>query len=57
MLLTAGILLGRYEVRAQSGAGGMGGVYLSKDTTELTRQVVQSSQPPPSHKEYNVEPT
>jgi eukaryotic-like serine/threonine-protein kinase len=32
MALAAGTLLGRYEIRAQLGAGGMGEVYLAQDT-------------------------
>src|SRR5688572_5767636 len=31
--------LGRYEIRAQIGAGGMGEVYLARDTSELGRDV------------------
>jgi serine/threonine protein kinase len=38
MTLTAGTKLGRYEIRAQLGAGGMGEIYLALDTT-LGRKV------------------
>jgi serine/threonine protein kinase len=38
MALIAGTKLGRYEVRSQLGAGGMGEVYLALDT-ELDRTV------------------
>src|SRR2546426_10237137 len=38
MTLTAGTQLGRYEIRSQIGAGGMGEVYLAFDT-ELDRTV------------------
>lgn len=38
MELTPGTNLGRYEIRAQLGAGGMGEVFLAEDT-ELERQV------------------
>jgi serine/threonine protein kinase len=38
MTLTAGTKLGRYEIRAQLGAGGMGEVYLAHDT-RLDRKV------------------
>ena len=39
MPLPLGTRLGRYEVRSQIGAGGMGEVYLARDTTELERMV------------------
>ncbi len=38
MTLVAGTQLGRYEIRSQIGAGGMGEVYLAEDT-ELRRTV------------------
>src|SRR5713101_2284544 len=38
MTITAGIKLGRYEIRAKIGAGGMGEVYLAQDT-KLDRRV------------------
>src|SRR5213595_2517594 len=38
MTLAAGTKLGRYEIRAKIGAGGMGEVYLAQDT-ELDRKV------------------
>ena len=39
MPLSEGIKLGRYEIRAHLGTGGMGQVYLAKDTSELDRTV------------------
>src|SRR5713226_4721550 len=38
MALTNGIRLGRYEIKSQIGAGGMGEVYLAQDT-RLDRKV------------------
>src|SRR5712691_3531142 len=38
MTLPAGTQLGRYEIRSQLGAGGMGEVYLAQDT-KLDRKV------------------
>src|SRR6266568_4092523 len=38
MKLTPGTTLGRYEIRSQIGAGGMGEVYLAQDT-KLDRRV------------------
>jgi len=38
MTITAGTKLGRYEIRAKIGAGGMGGVYLAEDM-QLRRPV------------------
>ncbi|HTF38028.1 MAG TPA: hypothetical protein VK651_06950 [Blastocatellia bacterium] len=37
--LLSGTHLGRYEVRSQLGAGGMGEVYLAQDTSDLERTV------------------
>jgi serine/threonine protein kinase/tetratricopeptide (TPR) repeat protein len=39
MPLGEGIKLGRYEIRAHIGAGGMSNVYLAQDTSELNRTV------------------
>lgn len=39
MPITEGIKLGRYEIRAHIGTGGMGQVYLAQDTSELDRSV------------------
>ena len=39
MPLAEGIKLGKYELRAHIGAGGMGHVYLAQDTSELDRTV------------------
>lgn len=39
MSLSEGIKLGRYEIRAHIGTGGMGQVYLAQDTSELDRTV------------------
>jgi len=39
MPLSEGMKLGRYEIRAHIGTGGMGQVYLAHDTSELNRPV------------------
>ena len=39
MEITPGAKLGRYEIRSQISAGGMGQVYLAQDTSELGRTV------------------
>ncbi|HKC66099.1 MAG TPA: protein kinase [Pyrinomonadaceae bacterium] len=39
MSLDAGARLGHYEIRSRLGAGGMGEVYLARDTSELERTV------------------
>ena len=37
MNIAAGTRLGRYEIRSKIGAGGMGQIYLARDTSELDR--------------------
>ena len=44
MAVAAGTKLGRYEIRSQIGAGGMGEVYLAQDT-ELERTVALKDLP------------
>src|SRR5574338_609545 len=39
MGISEGLKLGRYEIRAHLGTGGMGQVYLAQDTGELDRTV------------------
>jgi serine/threonine protein kinase/tetratricopeptide (TPR) repeat protein len=39
MAINEGLKLGRYEIRAHLGTGGMGQVYLAQDTSELDRAV------------------
>jgi serine/threonine protein kinase/Tfp pilus assembly protein PilF len=46
MGVAAGTRLGRYEVLSQIGAGGMGEIYLARDTTELDRAVAIKVLPP-----------
>ena len=44
MTLASGTKLGRYEIRAQIGEGGMGEVYLAQDT-KLDRKIALKSLP------------
>lgn len=46
MPLSEGMKLGRYEIRAHIGTGGMGTVYLARDTSELNRTVALKLLPP-----------
>ena len=46
MPLSEGIKIGRYEIRAHIGTGGMGQVYLAQDTSELERTVAIKLLPP-----------
>jgi eukaryotic-like serine/threonine-protein kinase len=46
MPLSEGVKLGRYEIRAHIGTGGMGQVYLAQDTSELNRTVALKLLPP-----------
>ena len=46
MSLGEGVKLGRYEIRAHIGTGGMGQVYLARDTSELNRTVALKLLPP-----------
>src|SRR6267142_2026044 len=46
MGISAGTRLGRYEILSQIGAGGMGEIYLARDTTELDRAVAIKVLPP-----------
>ena len=46
MTIASGTRLGRYEIRAKIGAGGMGQVYLARDTSELDRTVAIKLLPP-----------